>query len=149
MSLVNCSASEGFSDSEGVSDSSNLAPRLGVPSPKFIKLNSARRPVTNPSPINLVRNSSGEPLVDNNQRRKVHDNNLFHPIGLYGTVSSESNVVDQNDGIVALENAMKPESRFMKMIDFKDQGIVYKSFTTFFLATILVLIYNGLFINFF
>ena len=154
ISFVSTSASEEISDDseEFFSDSSfvNIGGNV-PPSPKNVKLYTAHRLESTPSPVDLVRSNSGDQPHNYDQtRRTVTDESLFYPLGLDNFYSNVNVRVDddQNPGIVDLESWMKPGAsrnfvKIIKNINLKDQGIVMKSLSTFFLTALFLLFYNG------
>lgn len=136
-----------LSDSEIISDISRS------PSPKAtVKYFSPRRANIQPSPVELIRSNSNEPLFHENQRPRVYDPQIFLPLGMDNlrNVPSTSNtsIGSPDGGLTALENALKPDNEAVELTS-GDRNILAKSVASFFLAIILLLFYNGVFLHLF
>lgn len=136
-----------LSDNESISDISR------TPSPRTnVKYFSSRRSNIQPSPVELIRSNSNEPLFYENQRPRVYDPQIFLPLGmdnLRNVPSTAASSIRSTDaGLTALENALKPDNEAVEL-NSGDRNIIAKSVASFFLAIILLLIYNGVFLHLF
>ena len=126
-----------ISDSESISDLSRS------PSPGFtVKYYSPRRANIQPSPVELIRTNSGEPLLKENQRRRdVYDPQIFLPLGM-----DDIEITSSDARLTALEDALKPDTVELSS---EDQNLVVKTVAAFLLAIIFLLFYNGVFLHLF
>ena len=133
-----------ISDSESISDLSRS------PSPGFtVKYYSPRRANIQPSPVELIRTNSGEPLLKENQRRRgVYDPQIFLPLGMDNirNVIPSSEITSSDVGLTALEDALKPDTVELSS---EDQNLVVKTVAAFLLAILFLLFYNGVFLHLF
>ena len=147
------------SDDESVSDLTSYPPSAGN-----VDYYSARRAFIQASPVELIRSSSSEPLLTQNQKRPYYDPQIFLLLGMddirndlapatapapaTATATASTPTSSSEFGLTALENAVKADSETIELT-WINQSLMAKSIASLFLAIIFLLFYNGVFLHLF
>lgn len=137
------------SDDESVSDITSYPPSAGN-----VDYYSPRRAFIQASPVELIRSSSSEHLLTQNQKRPYYDPQIFLLLGMDdirndpnpAPATATTPTSSTEFGLTALENALKPDSETIELTSI-NQSLMAKSIASLFLAIIFLLFYNGVFLH--